>query len=142
VLAQLRIEIDEEDGSALDLLIEQYLVESARTVSELAAAVTIDDTPKILRLTHSWKSTSAVLGATKLAALLGQFEGTVLRLPHAAAALTTAIEQEHERVSTSLRRRQHRGEEPTFLFTSVGMGIVDDDPPGVGNVDDRSRAHS
>jgi len=108
VIAELRNQIDDEDGAAIAHLIEDYLEESAESVHELRLAVTVNDIFQVLKLTHSWKSTSVIFGATQLAALLGQAEGAAIRAPDELAALTAQIEHEHERVAASLRRLRHR----------------------------------
>ena len=111
VISDLRNDLDDDDGSALDELIGGYLTESSDTVHELAVAVAADDMSTIMRLAHTWKSTAAILGATTLAALLAQAEGAALRAPDDLTALTAEIEQEHDRVTAHLRRLQHRGSE-------------------------------
>ncbi len=104
VIADLRDMIDDEDGAALSQLIEQYLLDSARSVRELADALAVDDTTRILRLSHTWKSISAILGATRLTALLSRVERAVLEVPGDVAGLAGEIGHEHERVQDSLRR--------------------------------------
>jgi len=112
VLAELREQINDGGGSALNDFVDTYLAEAAQSVKAFAAAVSTDDTAKILGTCHTWSTASGVLGATELARLLRQAEQASLDAPGDLRGLCTQIEDEYARVAehlTQLKRPDPAG---------------------------------
>ena len=103
VLARLREQIEDDDGSLLSELVSSYVVEACLYLDQLAAAVGVADAPAVRWVAHTWSSSSAVLGADALAELLRETETAALEAPETLSVLVERIEDEHERVAAFLR---------------------------------------
>jgi HPt (histidine-containing phosphotransfer) domain-containing protein len=84
-------------------LLEGYLLQSGPQIAELVAAAAGTDEVTVGRLAHLMRSSSALLGASELAALLGMAEdaargGSVGDL----GPMATRIQQEYQRVEADL----------------------------------------
>ena len=88
-------------------VIEAYLRESARLISDIEAGVLEDNTDRILEASHTLKSCSAHVGALKLSALATELEaetevGSSTRMSH----LFACIEKEYASVRPALDRER------------------------------------
>ena len=104
VLDRLRSRLEDADGTELTALINTYILDGAVSVTELAAAVAVADWPRVSSIAHAWAASSTVIGATALAALLGQAEQASHDAPATVAQMAAQISTEHARVSESLRQ--------------------------------------
>lgn len=104
VLATLVEEVAGGDRSLVDELIGSYLGESGEQVKQLSAAAGSNDAGVVASLAHSLKSASAVLGATRLAAMLQQTEDRAKGRSGDLAAMSGPIESEYARVEDALLR--------------------------------------
>ena len=88
----------------VERIIGAYHEQSPQLLSELKRAALAQDTDAIARAAHSLRSSSANLGATRLAVLCKQIESSA-REQHldAARELLDALEREYRKVSAALR---------------------------------------
>ena len=84
--------------------INLYLTSSHKQIDDIRHALQIQDLQTILATAHTLKSSSATLGAIRLATLAGQLETTCRTGPDSQAMkLFSLIETEHQQVSTILQ---------------------------------------
>jgi signal transduction histidine kinase/CheY-like chemotaxis protein/HPt (histidine-containing phosphotransfer) domain-containing protein len=105
VLAELRSLQQEGEEDVVRSLAETYLDDAAQLFAELTGAVQSGDALKISRTAHTFKTSSAAIGALRLAELLKQADmmGRARDLGHM-AELAAAIGSEYGAVCEALRR--------------------------------------
>jgi signal transduction histidine kinase/DNA-binding response OmpR family regulator/HPt (histidine-containing phosphotransfer) domain-containing protein len=92
-----------DGGAALRRdLIETYLRENAPQLEELLSKLTADDPAEVMRLAHSLRPSSAILGARRLAELLHEVENIAQTNPRELPTLRPTLQAEHERVVQEL----------------------------------------
>ncbi|MBD2168288.1 response regulator [Calothrix membranacea FACHB-236] len=98
-----------DDDSFVAEIIDCYLEDSPHILEQIREAVTQGDAPTIHRLAHSWKSSSAYLGARNLTELCREIEAIALsEISHLPERLYQ-LETEFERVKAALQlERQKR----------------------------------
>jgi CheY-like chemotaxis protein/HPt (histidine-containing phosphotransfer) domain-containing protein/anti-sigma regulatory factor (Ser/Thr protein kinase) len=102
VIDRLREQLKDPDDSAFGELINTYILDGAVSVTELTAAVANDDLEVVRTLAHSWRSSSALVGAITLAGLLEQAEESANSAAANLPRITEQIVTEHARVAASL----------------------------------------
>ncbi len=104
MLGQLSELQDADDPDLLARVIKLYLIESPKLVEKIRQAGESGDAPEIVRAAHSFKSSSANVGATRLAQLCADLElaahGGGLDEPR---RILAQIEAEHGRVQAALK---------------------------------------
>lgn len=107
-LEQLMEQLDDESGELLRELIDSYLSDSTPDVAGFVAAADANDATAVLRIAHSLRSTSGLLGAKVMVGLLRDTEDAARTDSPDLGPMARAAQQEFERVSSSLRqgRRQ------------------------------------
>jgi HPt (histidine-containing phosphotransfer) domain-containing protein len=103
VLSELIEMIGDFDGGSR-ALIDTYLDDSGPRVENLRAAVEAGDGVAVARAAHGLRSSSASLGALRLADLLSRTEAMGLSGTGDLGGMATAIEAEYLEVSTALLR--------------------------------------
>ncbi|QIR40269.1 response regulator [Tolypothrix sp. PCC 7910] len=98
-----------DDDTFVAEIIDCYLEDSPHILEQIREAVTQGDAPTIHRLAHSWKSSSAYLGARNLTELCREIEAIALsEISHLPERLYQ-LETEFERVKAALQlERQKR----------------------------------
>jgi HPt (histidine-containing phosphotransfer) domain-containing protein len=105
VLEQLRIDLEDEDGTAVAGLVSIYLDSAQTLIPDLTAALRSGDTTSAARFAHALASPSELIGAAPLGALLQRVQGDVQETAAAPADLATLAEtigQEGDRVVVAL----------------------------------------
>ena len=105
VLDQIRAIDASGAGGLLEKIIDMYLDESARIQTEMAIAIEAGDAPALYQLAHTLKSTSANVGAMKVADVSKTLEGCGRsgELENA-RTLLEALEAENNQASAELQR--------------------------------------
>jgi HPt (histidine-containing phosphotransfer) domain-containing protein len=85
-------------------LIETYLDDADKRITDLGAAVAVDDATAVGRAAHGLRSSSALLGALPLAALLQGTEAAVQAGGGDLHFMGAEIETEYHRVASVLRQ--------------------------------------
>jgi HPt (histidine-containing phosphotransfer) domain-containing protein len=102
VLEHLVHQLDDQDGELLRELIDSYLSDSAEQLPELVRGCEAVDATRVLKIAHSLRSSSGLLGAVHLVELLQEAEqaarGTAAELP----AIALRVRIEHARVRAAL----------------------------------------
>ncbi len=92
--------------------IDDYLTESAQMVLDMRSALSQDNMKTLLRLAHTFGSTSATLGATHLATLCAKLENMAAKFTLAGAvAQISLIEVEYQQVEIALQQLRQKYEE-------------------------------
>ncbi|WP_448603366.1 PAS domain-containing protein [Thermoleptolyngbya sp.] len=90
-------------------LIDCYLTEAPKMVASIQHAGAMLDTSAIMRTAHTFKSSSAVVGATRLSKLCRYLEDTAHQsTPDEIVAQIDKLVAEYERVSAALRAERQR----------------------------------
>lgn len=103
-----RIRQIDADGSQglVRIVVTRYLAEAPATIESLKEAVQGNDAPRIQKLAHGFKSTSANVGAVSLAEFCKQMEAAGRTGETApATGLLVSIESEYARIRTTLENR-------------------------------------
>jgi two-component system, sensor histidine kinase and response regulator len=104
--ARVWSELQELMGEALPDLVEAFLEDSPARIKELRAGAREHDREKVVRTTHSLKSSCANLGATTLSSLCKNVEHAArVELPDDIDAQVDTIETEYARVRKELMDR-------------------------------------
>ena len=112
VLEELRLDLEDEDGTAVAGLVNLYLDSARVLIPDLTAALRSGDQASAARSAHALASPSALIGAVPLGALLQavqvdtQHSGNPSAGP---AGLADAIDQESGRVIAALARLDSTG---------------------------------
>jgi CheY-like chemotaxis protein len=102
VLQALMDDLGEEGGDVRGELIEAYLVEASGYMALLRDVVATADYSLIRAVSHTWRSTSAMLGARRLEELLQNLETSATSATDDCASLSIKVEQEYARVKKVL----------------------------------------
>jgi len=104
VLSELLASVD-DDRSFVAELVTTYLSDGAEHVERLAEAIAASDHDAIVRPAHTLKSSSATVGALRLAATARSLEsaGRDGRLDHARSADAATLRDEWEAAAAALR---------------------------------------
>ena len=105
VLSMMLEQLGDHDGELQAELIHQYLVEAASHMALLRDLLPTGDYAVAKSVSHTWRSTSALLGATRLAALLRALEVGVTDESIDCPALIAQVEREHGLVKQALMAR-------------------------------------
>ncbi|MET1008312.1 MAG: response regulator [Propionibacteriaceae bacterium] len=111
VLTDLAGQLDDGTGDMVDELMSRYLVDSSEQVSQLVSAARERDAVSVVKLAHSLRSSSGVLGATRLVRLLYEAEKTARLAPQELSASARTIQVEYARVSQMLLRLRGTGQD-------------------------------
>jgi HPt (histidine-containing phosphotransfer) domain-containing protein len=95
-------DLGEEGGDVRGELIEAYLVEASGYMALLRDVVATADYSLIRAVSHTWRSTSAMLGARRLEELLQNLETSATSATDDCASLSIKVEQEYARVKKVL----------------------------------------
>lgn len=106
IFEELIAELGEPDGEFLAELITSYLLEGTAQAGQLTAAAEERDGPTFAAISHAWRSTSALIGATTLTSLLLEAEATARESPSELPKRAEAIVADYDRVAAWLVRRQ------------------------------------
>ncbi len=91
--------------------LDYYLTESPQMVPDMRAALSQDNMKTLLRLAHTFGSTSATLGATHLATLCAKLENMAAKFTLAGAvAQISLIEEEYQQVEIALQQERQKYE--------------------------------
>jgi HPt (histidine-containing phosphotransfer) domain-containing protein len=105
VLDELRASVEGDSAFVVDL-VEAYLADGARHVAEVAAAIEAVDAAAVVRPAHTLKSSSATVGAMRLAGIARELEmdGRAGTLEAASAGERAAgVRTAWDEASTALR---------------------------------------
>jgi len=92
--------------------IDYYLTESPQMVPDMQSALSQDNMKTLLRLAHTFGSTSATLGAAHLATLCAKLENMAAKFTLAGAvAQISLIEAEYQQVEIALQQLRQKYEE-------------------------------
>ena len=97
-------QLDDESGQLLSELVTSYLRESAPAVQELAIAGPKGDGATVRRVAHNLRSTSGLMGATRLVTLLQQVEDAARGGSTDLGPGTSLVRDEFTRVAATLPR--------------------------------------
>lgn len=101
VLDDLLVQLGGETAMQRDL-VDSYLTESAEQVAAMLAGILGGDVQTVAGVAHSLRSSSALLGAVALAALLVDVETAARTAPAGLAGLGPRLEAEYARVAADL----------------------------------------
>jgi PAS domain S-box-containing protein len=105
VFEELVAELGDPDGEFMTELINSYLAEGATASAELVRTAAAGDTVAFAATAHTWRSTSALIGATTLASLLLHAEGCARESSAELPAQARAIAADYRLVSAWLVQR-------------------------------------
>ncbi|HEX8509538.1 MAG TPA: response regulator [Propionibacteriaceae bacterium] len=105
VLDRLTEDLMDDDGSMVDELIEKFLGTAGATTSALSEASSIGDAAAVGRLAHTLASSSELLGAQRLAALLRKTQELAQEAPEELPVVAEQVQSEYARVADALARR-------------------------------------
>jgi CheY-like chemotaxis protein len=105
VFEELVAELGDPDGEFMTELINSYLAEGAAASAELVRTAAAGDTVTFAATAHTWRSTSALIGATTLASLLLHAEGCARESSAELPAQAQAIAADYRLVSAWLVQR-------------------------------------
>jgi HPt (histidine-containing phosphotransfer) domain-containing protein len=101
IFQQLREMLNQEE--ILAEVIQHYLEDTPKLLQDLSDGITQEETELVTRTAHTLKSSSAMLGATRLAHLCQELEAKAKRENlDVTAALLSQIKAEYEPVKTVL----------------------------------------
>jgi len=105
VLEQLRVDLEDEDGSAVASVVSIYVDSSRALIPDLAAALRSGDTTAAARVAHALATPTIMVGARPLGTLLQRVQngaaGAVIQ-PAELAALAEMIMSEADRAIATL----------------------------------------
>lgn len=107
VIEQLRVDLEDEDGTAVAGLVSLYVASAQTLIPDLVAALKSGDTAAAARFAHALASPSALIGAVGLGSLLQRVQDGAHDAGGALAeraALAETISIEGERVVLALGR--------------------------------------
>lgn len=93
-----------DDRQAQEEIIKEYLDEAGSQVTLLLDAVAAGDLHAAQIVAHTWRSTSSLLGARRLAVVLRRLEQSVAEVPDEVAAIAQLVEFEFVHVKEALSR--------------------------------------
>ena len=99
---ELMTQFDDPDGEIRNELIGSYLADGDFHVSRLVTAASTGDTTTAAAIAHAMRTTSALLGAAALAALLHETENSARNTSDDLRPLALLVDTEYARVSESL----------------------------------------
>ncbi|BAY31606.1 multi-sensor hybrid histidine kinase [Nostoc carneum NIES-2107] len=97
-----------DDETFVSEIIDCYLEDSPHILEQIREAVTQGDAPTVHRLAHSWKSSSAYLGARNLTEICREIETIALSETSNLPERLYQLEAEFERVKTALQLELHK----------------------------------
>jgi HPt (histidine-containing phosphotransfer) domain-containing protein len=111
VLAELSASVGGDRAFVTDL-IDAYLTDGAQQVEQVEAAVAAGDPEALVRPAHTLKSSSATVGATRLAAIARELEfaGREGRVDDAQPSHAAALRAEWDAATSALRDWVSRGD--------------------------------
>jgi HPt (histidine-containing phosphotransfer) domain-containing protein len=111
VLEELRASVEGDRGFVVDL-IEAYLVDGEAHVADVEAAIAAGDLQALVRPAHTLKSSSATVGATRLASLARalEFAGRDASAANARTEHATALRAAWTEAAEALRSWIERDE--------------------------------
>jgi hypothetical protein len=104
IFEQLLDELGEPDGDFRRELVDSYLDEGAGYAKDAVAAASVHDAAAFGRAAHALRSSSALMGATRLAAMLLHAEEVARETPSGLPELAEPISAEYDRVAVSMAR--------------------------------------
>jgi CheY-like chemotaxis protein len=105
VFEELVTELGDPDGEFMTELINSYLAEGATASAELIRTAAAGDAVAFAATAHTWRSTSALIGATTLASLLLHAEACARESSAELPRQAEAIAADYRLVSTWLEQR-------------------------------------
>jgi signal transduction histidine kinase/CheY-like chemotaxis protein len=105
VVTDMMVELGDATGEMATELIDQYLAEGTNHLALLRDVLASGNHQVIRSLSHTWRSTSALVGATQLAALLQELESAAVDLSPTCPARAAEVEQEYAQVRRALLER-------------------------------------
>jgi CheY-like chemotaxis protein len=105
VFEELVAELGDPDGEFMTELVNSYLVEGAAASAELIRTAAAGDVVAFAATAHTWRSTSALIGATTLASLLLRAEACAREASAQLPAQAEAIAADYRLVSAWLVQR-------------------------------------
>jgi PAS domain S-box-containing protein len=105
VFEELVAELGDPDGEFMTELVNSYLVEGAAASAELIRTAAAGDVVAFAATAHTWRSTSALIGATTLASLLLRAEACAREASTQLPAQAEAIAADYRLVSAWLVQR-------------------------------------
>lgn len=108
VLRELTEQLGDASGEMQAELVDQYLAEASSHLALLRDVVASSDYAVIRSVSQTWRSTSALLEASRLAVLLQALEVAAAHLSSSCAVRSTAVGQEYVLVRQALRERTER----------------------------------
>jgi HPt (histidine-containing phosphotransfer) domain-containing protein len=106
VFEDLVAELGDPDGAFLTELISSYLEEGTTQSAELVRTAAEGDTVAFAATAHTWRSTSALIGAQTLAARLLDAEASARASASGLESQAEAIAADYSRVAEWLAQRQ------------------------------------
>jgi HPt (histidine-containing phosphotransfer) domain-containing protein len=102
VFEALMEQIDDPETGLRATLLTTFVDQGRGQIAELLAAATSADAATIVRVAHTWRSSSALLGATVLAGLLSQAEATARDGKRDLTTIGPPIQEEYDRVAAAM----------------------------------------
>jgi CheY-like chemotaxis protein len=106
VFDQLIADLGDPDGEFLLEMITSYLQEGTDQAMRLTDAAVGQDSAAFAAVAHTWRSTSALIGATVLASLLAEAEAAARRSSTELSSLARSMVAEYNRVAAWLVARR------------------------------------
>jgi CheY-like chemotaxis protein/signal transduction histidine kinase len=124
IFDQLVGELGEPDGLLLLEMITSYLQEGTDQAMQLTDAAAAQDSATFAAVAHTWRSSSALIGATTIASLLSEAEAAARQSSMQLPSLAQSIVAEYHRVAAWLvaRRTGSGGPPPRRADSQVVIG--------------------